>query len=936
MTDLVGVASNAVSSYQRALGTISNNIANVATDGYSRQEVVLQANPVAKVGNTYLGTGVTVDRIQRQYDTFVEANLRNSNSDLLSQEPMVNYANRVIDVMGGPSMGLSSALDQFFGSARNLSADPASSVLRGSFVRDAENLATRFGQLSSQLDLVQSETDQLVESHVKEMNTTISQLAEINVQMTKQKSSTAQPPDLLDQRDKLLKELSSFARINTFFQENGSVTVSLGPSITRDVVVDGIKSFRIGTSFAAASPEKVALVIDPYGDASPLTSLSSGKLSGLMSFREQVLGSSRSALNVLANTVVKEVNELHQGGIDAYGNKGIALFKINGNSTAAAGTIEVAFADPMRVATAAQFRVIESPNNTSGVDANVLFEASISSGPKALNSVLVNNSNSAAAVNFQVGTVRKVAPIATIQSGTSDIGIFLNAPGEEQQLQVFTRDGRQLIGAPVSDEDKSQLFNPANGFEVGSTYSSQYLNKSGDQGYKDMSVFYGAKADVRLEQQWDMAEKNPEKHTLLTATKAPALLSGQRIGNISEIIEGKFKLNGVALTAVSADPGKVLEATDVKKWLEENIADNKPTLAGFTVSASNEIRIPLKQINFSDPSKSKYLIINSTPFSEEDTNWTSLDGLIQAINLESPSTNVIASQDQNGDMVLTNTIGHEGEDIDIDLGVIPNAFGISAGTYKGSISIERALGIAVDTPIEFGFGSKGKPSDLSNLGFATGAYIKGSTKEDLLVFLTGSGTAKISATYAGSPADVKESLRAQPLEVKFFSKMMGNADQSYYTITDLTTKTELAQRDFDPTKSELFINYQGLKISFSSPPKAGDIYTVDGNRDGVGNNENMLAIANLESKGVMGGGKTMGAYYIDQVNDMGNIARQASISQSALKVVYDQAVSARDEVSGVSLDQEAADLIRFQQAYQAAAKILQVASQLFDSVLSVR
>ena len=204
MTDLVGVASNAVSSYQRALGTISNNIANVATDGYSRQEVVLQANPASKVGNVYLGTGVMVDRIQRQYDTFVESNLRNSNSDLASQEPMVNYANRVIDIMGGPSMGLSSALDQFFGSARNVSSDPASSVLRGSFVRDAENLATRFGQLSSQLDLVQNETGQMVEGYVNDMNTAISQLAEINTQLTKQKNVSAQPPDLLDQRDKLL------------------------------------------------------------------------------------------------------------------------------------------------------------------------------------------------------------------------------------------------------------------------------------------------------------------------------------------------------------------------------------------------------------------------------------------------------------------------------------------------------------------------------------------------------------------------------------------------------------------------------------------------------------------------------------------------------------------------------------------------------------
>jgi flagellar hook-associated protein FlgK len=55
-----------------------------------------------------------------------------------------------------------------------------------------------------------------------------------------------------------------------------------------------------------------------------------------------------------------------------------------------------------------------------------------------------------------------------------------------------------------------------------------------------------------------------------------------------------------------------------------------------------------------------------------------------------------------------------------------------------------------------------------------------------------------------------------------------------------------------------------------------------------------------------------------------------------LTVVHDQAVTAKDQISGVSLDQEAADLIRYQQAYQAAAKILQVASQLFDSVLQVR
>jgi flagellar hook-associated protein 1 FlgK len=69
---------------------------------------------------------------------------------------------------------------------------------------------------------------------------------------------------------------------------------------------------------------------------------------------------------------------------------------------------------------------------------------------------------------------------------------------------------------------------------------------------------------------------------------------------------------------------------------------------------------------------------------------------------------------------------------------------------------------------------------------------------------------------------------------------------------------------------------------------------------------------------------------------VGNLAQQAKITQQALTVVKDQAVQSRDKISGVNLDDEAAELIRFQQAYQASAKALQVSSQLFDAILQVR
>ncbi|MGB4558791.1 MAG: flagellar hook-associated protein FlgK, partial [Burkholderiaceae bacterium] len=375
MSDIAGIASNAVTAYQKALTTVSNNIANVGTDGYSRQDVALIALPVTPSGSVFLGSGVAVDRIMRQYNAFIESNLRNSTSDLASQEPMVNYSNRVVDIMGGQTMGLNTAFDQFFSSARVLSADTSSTVLRSSFVRDAQGVADRFAQLSAQLDLVQDETQNLLDSAVGQINTLTEQLALVNSQLTKQKSEQAQPPDLLDQRDLLLKQLSGFVHVNTRFSANGTVTVSLGPTISQDVVVEGNNALRIATNFNSASPEKAALMLDPYGNPSSLTGITSGTLAGLMTFREQVLGSTRSALNFLAQVFVKESNAIQQEGIDAYGQVGQALFKLDPAAANSASAVRVAFEDPLRVATAAQFRVIADANNAGGSSASISYSA---------------------------------------------------------------------------------------------------------------------------------------------------------------------------------------------------------------------------------------------------------------------------------------------------------------------------------------------------------------------------------------------------------------------------------------------------------------------------------------------------------------------------------------------------------------------------------
>jgi len=96
----------------------------------------------------------------------------------------------------------------------------------------------------------------------------------------------------------------------------------------------------------------------------------------------------------------------------------------------------------------------------------------------------------------------------------------------------------------------------------------------------------------------------------------------------------------------------------------------------------------------------------------------------------------------------------------------------------------------------------------------------------------------------------------------------------------------------------------------------------------------MLDMVKL-AKSPVANGKSIGDNYIDQVNSVGNTSQQATITQQALKAVNAQAVTAQSTVSGVSLDSEAASLIRYQQAYQAAAKALQVSGQLFDSIVQI-
>jgi flagellar hook-associated protein FlgK len=328
-------------------------------------------------------------------------------------------------------------------------------------------------------------------------------------------------------------------------------------------------------------------------------------------------------------------------------------------------------------------------------------------------------------------------------------------------------------------------------------------------------------------------------------------------------------------------------------------------------------------------------------FLTPQTEIKTLSAFVDRINSKSAETGVVAEIDRYGDLQLSTT------DVKGTLGIsvgpgkdalgneTPNALGLEPKDFDVTERLKRKLlDPDFNSDIRISFGSYGDPlkygdpADLSKIGLRTGAYIEDGCPDELLLFMTGKGAAKVAAGFEGKPDNVRDSLRSQSLTIKFTA-------EDRYTIVDATTGTQLADRHYDPSVLEPIVEFQGLEIKLSHAPAVGDSYQIDGNFDGLGNNVNMLDMVDLNKKPTANG-KTIANTYIDQINSVGNLAQQAIITQEALTVVNEQAVAARDKVSGVNLDDEAAALIRYQQAYQACAKALQVSGELFDSIVQIR
>ena len=328
MVDILAIGSGAVNAYRQALSTTSNNIANVNTPGYSRRALSIgEAFPVQE-GVFSFGTGSQTEAVTRAYNEFLERSLRDAKSDLAVHEPVIEYANRVIDIMATESASLASAMEDFFNAAEQLSTDPRSNALRGDFINSGELIAVRFNDLSLQVDKIAEEAEVSFRRSVDELNALSVQLVRVNEQLNRTPEIDKQPPTLLDQRDVLLREMSQLAALGVTELQNGQVVVNFGGSGRGFEIVTQNEARAIGVfSNTEASGSDLRLVLDPYGEKRPMPSSSSGAIGGSVALNIEILRPVRSGLDHLARTFAFEANKIHRSGLDARGEFGADLFR---------------------------------------------------------------------------------------------------------------------------------------------------------------------------------------------------------------------------------------------------------------------------------------------------------------------------------------------------------------------------------------------------------------------------------------------------------------------------------------------------------------------------------------------------------------------------------------------------------------------------------
>jgi flagellar hook-associated protein 1 FlgK len=327
---------------QGALQVTTNNVANVNTPGYSREQPVLAtSDPVATDPLTF-GTGVTLQNVESIRDPLLESQIQQQTQSQGQFSALTSALQQVQVNFTRSNSDIGTAISNFFNSINQLSTNPSDLSLRQGVLTAAGNLATSFNTTANNLSQQQTSLDLSVVQTVGQINQLTQQIANLNQQVSSLQNVGESAGTFVDQRQQAIDQLSALVDVSVI-PANNTLTLT---TANGTALVTGQQSFQLQTQVTPAG------LHDVYSQGNDITSqITSGQLGGTLQARDQEIPAIQGQVDTLAAGLANAVNTVQAGGFDLNGVKGTNLFNPPpAGVTGAAASFSVAITDPSLIA----------------------------------------------------------------------------------------------------------------------------------------------------------------------------------------------------------------------------------------------------------------------------------------------------------------------------------------------------------------------------------------------------------------------------------------------------------------------------------------------------------------------------------------------------------------------------------------------------------
>lgn len=324
MASLFDIGKSAVQAQRQALNVTGQNIANVNTEGYRKRsadltEVSGSQSELTSI-TSQIGLGVNLGEVRRAYNVFLASSSNSSESRFQSSQTFVESMERLENAILPGEGDLSSQITEFFRTLSDVEASPGDLAPRAAAIERGNGLANAFNVTAFVLRDLETQISGTIDQEVNEVNRLVESLASVNGKLRSSNLGASPPNALMDERDRLISEISQKVRITVNYSPRFDVNIRLGEHSTGPVLLEGETSYKIQP--IQGDENGVSYKI---GTSRVVKTLDDGGLKGL-STALSVIQDTHSQVDALADRLVRELNSAHGNGIDYDGEFGRSMF----------------------------------------------------------------------------------------------------------------------------------------------------------------------------------------------------------------------------------------------------------------------------------------------------------------------------------------------------------------------------------------------------------------------------------------------------------------------------------------------------------------------------------------------------------------------------------------------------------------------------------